>query len=141
MAITGNQEVRSEVLSESVDGRPILIALDYTVAADVTPIHIMTVDDVSDAVWLQVHNTDTSASVDLNLILNPSDDTSTASIDAATITVTIPRGSSSWVLQGERFRLIAAIGYTIAAYTSTADVNKLQVTGWFTRVKGTDLTP
>lgn len=141
MSITGNQEARSEVLSGSTDGRPIPIALDYTVAADVTTIHAMSVDGVIDAIWLQVHNTDTSANVDLELILNPSDTTSTSAIDAATITVTIPRGSSKWVLQGERFRYISGTSYTLAAYTATADVDKLLVTGWFTRVKGTDLTP
>ena len=139
MTTMQNQELRTEIISESVDGRPVHISTDYTTASDVTPLHVMTVDDVIDAVYLECHNS-YSSNINLNLILNPADTTSTASIDAATITVTVPRYGSAWVLQGQKFRLVSGTSYTIAAYVATAYVNYLHITGWYNRIKSSDLT-
>jgi hypothetical protein len=136
MAVTlAEQEARRDVLSGSGGGGAIPVALDYTSAADVTDVHHVELADVVDSVWLQAHNTD-AADVDLSIVLNPSDDTSTAAIDAVTITVTIPGKDSLWVLQGDAFRLRGANTTTITAYTATADVDKILLTGYVVRAKG-----
>lgn len=138
-AVLGNQEVRTEVFSESSDGAPVKVALDHTTVSDVTHIHIMTVEDVIDSVWLEVFNQHT-ASIDLSLILNPTDTSSATPVDDATVTILIRPKSSLWVLQGQRFRLVVGNTYTLAAYVATADINLLKVTGWINRQKSTDLT-
>lgn len=134
-----NQELRTEIISESVKGRPIHISTDYTTATDVTHLHVMTEDNVLDSLHLKVHNGYSSAVV-LYLILNPADHTSTASVDAATLALEIPRYSTVEVLHGERFRWISGTAYTIAAYVATADIDRLHVTGWYNRLKSGELT-
>lgn len=134
-----NQELRTEIISESVKGRPIHINADFTTASDVTPIHVMTQDDVIDSLHIKVHNGYSSAVV-LNLVINPEDETSKPSIDNATLTIEIPRYATVDVLQGERVRFITGSTYTIAAHVATADIGRLHVTGWYNRLKSGELT-
>tara|TARA_R110000782_G_scaffold259110_2_gene349334 strand:+ start:50704 stop:51123 length:420 start_codon:yes stop_codon:yes gene_type:complete len=129
--ILAEQEARRDHLQGSTGGAAFLVALDYTAAADVTAVHHVTSTNV-DSVWIQAWNSSTAA-VDLNLVLNPSDDTSTSAIDAVTVTLSIPAKSSYWVLQGESFRLRGSNTSTITAYTLTADVNKISLTGYVVR--------
>lgn len=135
-----NLEVRTEVLSESANGRPILIDTDYTTAADVTPIHAITQNDVLDAVYLEVFNTNTGHNITCSLVLSPATTTSTTDIDAATVSVTVPRGGSVWILQGQRFRRTSGASYTIAAYAPAAYVSDLYITGWYSRVYQPEIT-
>lgn len=128
------QEARREVLEGSSGGGAIPVALDYTIAADVTPIHHVTTGHV-DSVWLQAWNQHTS-DVDLKLVLNPSDDTSTTEIDLVTVTITIPAKDSMWVLQGEGFRLRGSNTKTLTAYVATADINRISLTGYVVRAEG-----
>ena len=51
-----NQEIRTESISESTGGRAIIIDADYTTVADVDHLHIMTVADVLDSVYLEAFN-------------------------------------------------------------------------------------
>jgi len=134
-----NQELRTEIISESVKGRPIHIVDDFALASDVTRIHVMTEADVIDSVHIKIHN-GYSSSVVLNLIINPDDETSKASIDNATLTLEIPRYTTVEVLHGERVRFIAGSTYTIAAHVATADIGRLHVTGWYNRLKSGELT-
>ena len=134
-----NKELRTEIISESVAGRPIHINSDYTTATDVTHLHDMTEDDVLDSVHIQVYN-GYSSEVILYLVLNPADYTSTSSVDDATLTIAIPRYSMVEVLKGKRFRLVSGSAYTIAAYVATADIGRLHVTGWYNRLKSGELT-
>ncbi len=134
-----NQELRTEIISESVKGRPIHINADFTTASDVTPIHVMTEADVIDSLHLKVHNGYSSAVV-LNLVINPDDETSKPSIDDATLTLEIPRYATVEVLHGERVRFITGSTYTIAAHVATADIGRLHVTGWYNRLKSGELT-
>lgn len=134
-----NQELRTEILSESVKGRPIHINADYTTASDVTPLHVMTEDDVIDSVHIKIHN-GYSSSVVLNLVINPEDETSKPSIDNATLTLEIPRYTTVDLLRGERVRFITGSTYTIAAHVATADIGRLHVTGWYNRLKSGELT-
>lgn len=134
-----NQELRTEIISESVKGRPIHINADFTTASDVTPLHVMTQDDVIDSLHIKVHNGYSSAVV-LNLVINPEDETSKPSIDNATLTIEIPRYATVDVLQGERVRFITGSTYTIAAHVATADIGRLHVTGWYNRLKSGELT-
>lgn len=134
-----NQELRTEIISESVKGRPIHIVDDFALASDVTRIHVMTEDDVIDSVHIKIHN-GYSSSVVLNLVINPEDEASKASIDNATLTLEIPRHTTIEVLHGERVRFIAGSTYTIAAYVATADIGRLHVTGWYNRLKSGELT-
>ena len=114
--------------------RVIPINLDYTTAADVTLIHHVTAGYV-DAVWLQVHNT-SNINTHLFLVMNPSDDTSTAAIDAVTTEIIIPAHDSLWVLQGDSFRLRGTNTSTITAYVGATHVNDLRATGYVVRSKG-----
>ena len=134
-----NQELRTEIISESVKGRPIHINADFTTASDVTPIHVMTEADVIDSLHLKVHNGYSSAVV-LNLVINPDDETSKPSIDDATLTLEIPRYATVEVLHGERVRFITGSTYTVAAHVATADIGRLHVTGWYNRLKSGELT-
>lgn len=134
-----NQELRTEIISESVKGRPIHINADFTTASDVTPLHVMTQDDVIDSLHIKVHNGYSSAVV-LNLVINPEDETSKPSIDNATLTIEIPRYATVEVLHGERVRFITGSTYTIAAHVATADIGRLHVTGWYNRLKSGELT-
>jgi heptaprenylglyceryl phosphate synthase len=128
------QEARRDVLSGSTGGGAISVALDYTNAADVTTVHHVTTG-YADSIWLQAHNKHT-ADVTLSLVLNPSDDTSTSAIDAVTVDVVIPANDSLWVLQGDAFRLRGSNTKTVAAYTATADVDRIMLTGYVVRVAG-----
>lgn len=135
MAVSlAEQEARRDVLEGSTGGGAIPVALDYTSAADVTPIHHVTTGH-ADSVWVQAWNTHTS-DVDLSLVLNPSDDTSVPAIDAVTVTITIPAKDSLWVLQGEAFRLRGSNTTTLTAYVATADVDLVILTGYVVRAKG-----
>ena len=134
-----NQELRTEILSGSTKGEPIIVALDYTTVSDVTHVHDMTQDGVIDAVYLECHNS-YSSNINLELILNPTDTSSTSAVDAATIEITVPRHGSVWVLQGQKFRYRSGNAYTIAAYVNTAGVNYLKITGWYNRIKTGELT-
>ena len=134
-----SQEVRTEIISASTYGEPVVIEADYDNAADVDTIHAMTRASVLDAVFLEAFNSSTSA-VDLNLVLAPSDDASTSAIDDATVTVSIPAKSSIWVLQGQRFRRNSSVAYSVAAYVATADAGDVSVTGYFTRIQGGAVT-
>ena len=134
-----NLEVRTEVLSESTNGRPIHINADYTIASDVTPIHIISQANVLDSVYVEVFNS-YSSNINVNLILNPADTTSTTDIDDATVTVTVPRYGSAWLLQGQRFRRVSGTSYTIAAYVATAYIGYLHVTGWYSRLYQPSIT-
>ena len=134
-----NQELRTESISESTGGRAIIINADYTTAADVDHLHIMTVTDVLDSVYLEVFNSHGST-VNINLVLNPIDTAVGANVDAVTITVAVPRTGSSWLLQGQRFRLTAGNAYTLAAYVATSDIGYLKVTGWVNRIKSSEMT-
>lgn len=128
------QDSRRDHLSEASGGGAILISLDYTNAADVNALHHVTAGNV-DSVWMQAHN-GTSGDVELSLVMNPSDDTSTSAINAVTTVVQVPKYSSLWVLQGEAFRLRGSNTSTITAFVSTGDVNKIRVTGYVVRTKG-----
>ena len=136
MTVTlGKQEMRREVLSGSTGGGAISVALDYDAAADVTTVHHVDQSGVLDAVHLRAHNTHTS-DVDLSLVLNPSDDTSTTEIDAVTVVVTVPAKGSVWLLQGDAFRARGSNTKTIAAYTATQDVDRIYLTGYVIRAQG-----
>ena len=128
------QDSRRDHLSAATGGGAILISLDYTSAADVTALHQVTAGHV-DSVWMQAHN-DTNSNVLLSLVMNPSDDTDTAAIDAVTTIVEVPKYSSLWVLQGESFRLRGSNSAAITAYTAVGDVNKIRVTGYVVRTRG-----
>lgn len=131
----GKQEMRREVLSGSTGGGAIVVGLDYDSAADVTTVHHASQADALDAVHLRAHNSHT-ADVELSLVLNPSDDTSTTEIDAVTITVVVPAQASLWVLQGDTFRARGSNTTTITAYTATADVDRISLTGYVVRAQG-----
>jgi len=133
-----NQEIRTESISESAGGSAILINADYTTVTDVDHLHVMTVADVLDSLYLEVFNSSTGT-VDLNLILNPVDTAVLADVDAVTITVSIPRNGSAWPLQGQRFRVKAGNAYTVAAYVATPAVGVLTVTGWVNRIKSSEM--
>jgi len=128
------QDSRRDHLSAASGGGAISVDADYTDAADVTPIHHVTAGHV-DSVWVQAYNA-TTDNVDLSVVLNPSDDTSTAAIDAVTISVTIPKQDSLWVLQGDAFRLRGTNTTTITMYVAAADADKIKVTGYVVRTKG-----
>lgn len=134
-----NQELRTESISESTGGRAIIINADYTTVADVDHLHIMTVADVLDSVYLEVFNS-YSTTVNINIVLNPIDTAVGANVDAVTVTVAVPRTGSAWALQGQRFRLTAGNAYTLAAYVATADIGRLKVTGWVNRIKSAGMT-
>lgn len=131
------QDSRRDHLSAATGGEAISVAADYTDAADVTAIHHVTAGHV-DSVWVQVHNTSNN-NVHLFLVLNPSDDTSTAAIDAVTTEVIIPAHDSLWVLQGDSFRLRGSNTTTITAHVATGDVDKLRATGYVVRTKGASI--
>lgn len=134
-----NQELRTEAISQSTGGRAIIINADYTTVADVDHLHIMTVADVLDSVYLEAFNS-YSTTVNINLVLNPIDTAVGANVDAVTVTVAVPRTGSAWLLQGQRFRLTAGNTYTLAAYVATADIGRLKVTGWVNRIKSSEMT-
>lgn len=131
--IQAEQEARREHLQGATGGGALSVALDYTIASDVTAVHHVTAGYI-DSVWLQAWNKHTT-SVDLNLVLNPSDDTDTAAIDAVTVSLTIPARTSFWVLQGEGFRLRGSNTSTITAYLATGDVDRILLTGYVVRTK------
>ena len=133
------QELRSEPISASVKGRPIIIATDFTVVGDVTTLHAMTDALVSDIVWIKVTNNSSAAEL-LSLILNPIDDTVLANVNDATIKISIPAQRTVFLLQGERFRQVAGNSYTIAAYAPNTTGN-MRATGWFNRLSQGAITP
>lgn len=128
------QEARREHLSGGTGGGAIKIDLDYTTASDVNVLHHVTAGYV-DSVWIQVHN-GSSHNVTFNLVLNPSDDTSTSAIDEVTTAVIVPQHDSLWVLQGDSFRLRGSNTSTITGYVAAGDVDRLRVTGYVVRAKG-----
>lgn len=128
-----NLEVRTDVLSESVNGRPIHINADYTTVTDVTHIHHITQANVLDTLYVEVFNS-YSSNINIELILSPADTSSLTSVDDATVEVTVPRYGSAWLLQGQRFRRTVGTAYTIAAYVNPAYVGYLHVTGWYSRI-------
>tara|TARA_R110000803_G_scaffold15010_4_gene41709 strand:+ start:326 stop:745 length:420 start_codon:yes stop_codon:yes gene_type:complete len=134
-----NQEIRTESISESAGGSAIIINADYTTVADVDHLHIMTVADVLDSLYIEIFNSYSTA-VNVNLVLNPIDTAVAANVDAVTITVAVPRTGSAWPLQGQRFRVKAGNAYTLAAYVATADIGRLRVTGWVNRIKSSEMT-
>ena len=71
--------------------------------------------------------------------MNPSDDTSTSDIDAVSSIITIPAKDSLWVLQGDSFRLRGTNTTTITAYVATADADRIKLTGYVVRTKGTSI--
>lgn len=119
-----NQELRAEC--GVTLGRPILIALDYTVVGDVTTIHSMGVADVLDKVVLSLWNT-TSSAIVTSIIISPNDDTVLADVDAATVSVSVP-ANATLELPDLYVRYDSGNSYTIAAYVSTGDVNNISVT-------------
>jgi len=128
-----NLEVRTDVLSESTNGRPIHINEDYTTVTDVTHIHTITQANVLDSVYLEVFNS-YSSNINVKLILSPANTSNSTNVDDATVEVTVPRYGSAWLLQGQRFRRTSGTAYTIAAYVDTAYVGYLHVTGWYSRI-------
>ena len=134
-----NQEIRTESISESAGGSAIIINADYTTVADVDHLHIMTVADVIDSLYIDVFNSH-SAGVHISLVLNPIDTAVGANVDAVTVTVHIPGKESLRLLQGQRFRVKAGNAYTVAAYVATGDIGHLSVTGWVNRIKSSEMT-
>jgi hypothetical protein len=132
--ILNEQDSRRDHLSGGAGGGAIQIDSDYTTASDVAVIHHVTAGHV-DSVWVQVHNT-TNQNVHLFLVLNPSDDTSTAAIDAVTTEIVIPAHDSLWVLQGDSFRLRGTNTSTITAYVGATHTDDLRATGYVVRTKG-----
>lgn len=128
------QDSRRDHLSEAPGGGAISVAADYTTASDVTAVHHVTAGHV-DSVWVQVHNS-THQDVEVKLVLNPSDDTSTSAIDDATTTLLIPKKDSLWALQGDAFRLRGTNTKAVAMYVATSDADKLKVTGYVVRTRG-----
>lgn len=110
-------EIFTEPVSESEDGRPITITSVDPDAPD--NVHIITVGDVVDSIWLQGHN-DTAADVVLYIILNPLGATG-AGVTTGTIEFVIPGNSTIQVLDGHRLRK-ALSNYTVAAYTDAASI-------------------
>ena len=120
-----NQELRAE--GSPNNGRPVEIALDFTTALDVTLIHVMSVADVLDKVWLTFWN-DTDVAIDVSLIISPNDDTVVADVNAATVLISVPP-KRPYSLP-EFFVRFDAGGntYVIATYVATADINNVRVT-------------
>ncbi len=118
-----NQELRVE---SRLLGRPVRIALDYTTVGDVTPLHVMTADDVVDKVWVTLWNRH-SAAIIVSIIVSPSDDTVVGDVDAATITALAPV-NLPLELPPMLVRLNAGNAYTIAAHVITAEVDLVRVT-------------
>ena len=123
-------EVVTEIITESSAGRPIKIA-SYT-STTPTHLHVMTIADVVDAVWIKFENT-TATDVDIALVVNPAT-TGGADVTAAECVYRVPPLSSVWVMDGDRVRLALAT-YTVAAYcVLAADVDKVKATGHVNRM-------
>lgn len=120
-----NQELRAEGGINL--GRPVKIALDYTVALDVTLLHVMTVADVLDRVTVTLWN-ETAGAIDVSVIVSPNDDTSTGDVDAATLLVAV--AAKSFLVLPELFVRFDSGGntYVIAAYVAGGNVNLIRVT-------------
>ncbi len=136
-----NKETYAVLLSESVFGNAISIGKDRTIDSDVEHIHVMTTDDDFDAVWLRAYTINTSARVDLNMILNPITN-GTVDIDMVRFIVSIPPGTEGVpILMGHRFRRQSGSLYTIAAYVATLDIGVVKVIGSVVRFKQVIITP
>ena len=142
MAVTlAPGEARRDTLSGQAQGGAIVVDTDYTASsvADTTVVHHVTTG-VVDSVWVQAHNSGSSTAT-LYLVVNPSDDTSSAAVDAVTVAVDIPSRDSLWVLQGDALRLRGSNTSTIRAYTSTsvASAGELHLTGYVVRAQGASI--
>jgi len=127
--------VWADDLSFATNGRPIQIVNDYTIASDVTPLHLVDATaDQLDTIWLKVWNNDVNRH-DVVVSISPATTTGTTDIDAAVVKYQVPEKSWVWILAGERLRFTAATTWTVAAYadTSTATAKYLSVTGWILR--------
>ena len=134
---SASQELRADVESLQLKGRPIPIALDYTVVGDVTLLHVMTQADVMDKVSLVLWNV-TDESVEITLIISPNDDTVIANVDAASLKILVPP-KRPLELPPFFVRWDSGNSYTIAAYSATADVNSVLVNSHFVRLTQGDL--
>lgn len=132
-----NLEARTESLSGCAEGEALLIT--GTSNTSPTVIHDMTVDDVIDCVWLKASNK-TGSPVTLNLILNPADSDTGATVDASSFALVIPANDTRQVLDGDRFRLHSNVlnTETIAAWTSAG--SDIVVHGHTVRLDQDDLT-
>lgn len=135
---SASQELRADTTSASTNGRPIPIALDYTIVGDVTTLHAMTQADVVDKVFLTLWNV-TDASVEIQLIISPNDDTVIADVDAATLSILVPP-KRPLELPPFFVRYDSGNSYTMAAYSATADVDSVLVTSRYVRLTQGDLT-
>ena len=122
-------ELETGTISESLMGKPVTIDSVSSVAA--TTLHIMTVSDALDALWITAHN-NTTATVSVFLVLNPGDDTDAGDVIDATLEFLIPRGGSIPLLEGARFR-VGTGAYTIGAYVGSGDASKIWIHGHFVR--------
>ena len=140
--MTVNQEIRTGVLSESTNGRPIIV--DSSTNSSATPVHhITSTAGICDSMFVRVNN-DSASSVTAFVVVAPSDDTSGSACDDATMAFILPRYSSTWVMVGERVEYDASLtNYHVGIYTdSTSATNEvLRVTGWFNRITQGSVTP
>ena len=127
-----NLEARTESLSGADFGE--LTEINGTAWNTPTILHNITVSGVVDSIFLHVWNT-YWATVDVNLILNPDDSSTMASVDDATVTLSIGPLRDVWILQGDRFRRHGSGNNTatIAAYVAGGDINRIKFTGHVVR--------
>lgn len=142
---TVSEQILTDYLSASVNGRPVEIDTDYTTSTDTTTLHTITASSsvAIDQIWLKVWNNDTARHV-ITLVLNPSGNATTTPVDAASVKFSLAPQAWTWLLEGERFRGIVSGPYTIAAYSTTtaAVTNKyLRALGWFNRLTQATVTP
>lgn len=132
---TQPQEIRGEALMAQ-KGRPVAIASTDKLAP--TVLHTMSIDDVVDALYVEVFNS-SDEDRDVHLILSPTNTASGTAVDAATLTLTIAAKNSALPLQGIRFRRTGQ-PYVLAAYCDSGAEADLRAIGLVNRLASPELT-
>lgn len=133
-------DTKTECLSGARYGE--LAEINGTAWNSQTTVHNITASGVIDCVFLHVFNVYT-ASVDLQLVLNPDDSSTQASVDASTATISIPAESDVWILQGDRFRKHGSGNntLTIGAYVTSGSEGRLRFSGHVDRLTQAEENP